>query len=429
MNFVDQVKIAVEAGDGGDGSISFRHEKFIAKGGPDGGDGGDGGDIIFEASANQDTLANFRYKKIIKAENGDRGSFNNRHGKRGKDQVVLVPIGTLIYDQDQLLVDLVQNHQREIIAKGGQGGFGNAHFISSTRQAPKFAEKGLKGQKIELQLELKMIADVGLIGLPNVGKSSLISRISQARPKIADYSFTTLKPSLGMLDFRGQAILIADIPGLIAGASSGKGLGFDFLRHIERTKILVHVVDISSSDPINDYLTIRHELETYQIDLKVKPEIIVFNKVDLLSQTEADRIINSFKKKLKTKTSILKISTQSLFGLDDLKDLIYREVDKINQLQPKDEISPETVKIINFDHLNPQTSRKFTVSKIANNKFKVTGQDLENLVNKTDFNNSEAVNRLHNLLIKRGLVNELKKQGAKDDCLVYLADHKIDFLF
>ncbi len=429
MNFVDQVTVAVEAGDGGDGCISFRHEKFINKGGPDGGDGGDGGNIIFEASTNQDTLANFRYKKLIKAENGSRGGINNRHGKKGKNQIILVPVGTLIYHQDQLLVDLTLNHQKQIIAKGGQGGFGNAHFISSTRQAPKFAEKGLKGQKLELKLELKMIADVGLIGLPNVGKSSLIRRISQARPKIADYPFTTLKPSLGMMDFRGLAILVADIPGLIAGASCGKGLGFDFLRHIERTKILAHIIDITSLSPVDDYLTIRHELENYQISLKNKPEIIVFNKIDLLDQLEVDQIIKNFKKQLKNQSLILKISTQSLFGLDDFKGLIYQEINKINQLQPDIEPTKETIKIINFDHLNNQTDRKFIVKKIAKNVFKVTGQDLENLVNKTDFNNSEAINRLHNLLIKRGLVNELKKQGAKEDSLIYLADHKIDFLF
>jgi len=430
MSFVDQVKITVQAGDGGDGAVSFHHVKYNPNGGPNGGDGGDGGDVIFEASNNQDTLANFRYQKIIKAGHGQRGGENNRHGKKGLDKIVLVPVGTMIYDDDRLIVDLDHNQQTFMIAKGGQGGFGNAHFVSSTRQAPKFAEKGLKGQFFELHLELKMIADVGLIGLPNVGKSSLLSKISHARPKIANYPFTTLKPFLGVVDIHGRTILFADIPGLIAGASDGKGLGFDFLRHIERTKILVHVIDVTSVSPTKDYLTIRHELETYRADLKSRPEIIVFNKIDLISSTRLASIIQQFRSKLKLNNAIYSLSTYNSEGIPEFLEMVYQlsQVTEKNQLEDNQTTIKSDYKVINLDNLPKKQDHKFEIKVISNNVFRIHGQSIEDLVNKTDFNNSQSLDRLVRLLSKRGVIKELKKMGAKPGCLVFVDQHKLESL-
>jgi len=431
MSFVDRVNLTVQAGDGGDGAVSFRRVKYNPYGGPDGGDGGDGGDVIFEATNNQDTLASFRYQKIIKAGSGQRGGQNNRHGKRGLDKVVLVPVGTMVYWDDQLIVDLDHHQQTYLIAKGGQGGFGNAHFVSSTRQAPKFAEKGLKGQVFELRLELKMIADVGLIGLPNVGKSSILSKISQARPKIANYPFTTLKPFLGMVDIHNRTILFADIPGLIAGASEGKGLGFDFLRHIERTKILVHVIDVTSADPIQDYLIIRHELTNYQANLKSRPEIIVFNKIDLISPDQLESIIDNFRQKLKLKNLVYGVSTYNSVGIPEFLESVYQlsqVVDKKYSQDQKQKKIKDDYKIINLGSLAQKPDQRFEIKVISSNVFRIYGQSIIDLVNKTDFNNSESLDRLVYLLTKKGVIKELKKLGAKPGCLVFVDQQRLESL-
>src|SRR3990167_4677379 len=268
MSFVDRVSVTFKAGDGGNGIVSFRREKFRAKGGPDGGDGGDGGDLVLTASRNQNTLANFSYQKLVKAAHGQNGGRSKRHGKSAPNLEVPVPVGTTVIENDKLLADLTDDGQRVIIAKGGKGGFGNAHFKSSTRQAPRVAEKGEKGQQLEATLELKMIADVGIVGLPNAGKSTLLSVISNARPAIADYPFTTLSPNLGVADIdESNAILLADIPGLIEGASQGKGLGDEFLRHVERTGLLLHLIDVYNEDVAKAYKVIMQELRDYKIDL------------------------------------------------------------------------------------------------------------------------------------------------------------------
>jgi len=279
--FVDEVEITAKAGDGGNGIVSFRRERYISKGGPDGGDGGNGGSILLQASRNENTLANFRFQKERKADDGMPGGNAKKHGKNGDDLVVYVPIGTQARVGKKIIADLVTDGQQEIIAKGGRGGFGNAHFTSSTRQAPRVAEKGERGEKITLVLELKSIADVGLVGLPNAGKSTLLAAITSARPKIANYPFTTLEPHLGVAKVaKHTELLIADIPGLIDGASRGKGLGDEFLRHVERTQILLHVIDAYTEDIVTAYLTIQRELRHYTVDLTKKPQIVALTKID-----------------------------------------------------------------------------------------------------------------------------------------------------
>ncbi|MBR2709945.1 GTPase ObgE, partial [Candidatus Saccharibacteria bacterium] len=262
--FVDKAKVSLKAGDGGNGAVSFRHEIYIPKGGPDGGDGGKGGDIIFKADKDTDTLVDFRFTPILTAENGKNGSGQRSAGRSGRDLIVEVPIGTAVYKNGSLLADLVQDGQTAVIARGGDGGFGNAHFKSSTRQAPIIAEVGEPGEEFEAELELKSLADVGLVGLPNAGKSTFLSVVSNARPEIADYPFTTITPQLGVAIIDGHDILIADIPGLIEGAAEGKGLGHDFLKHVERTAVLLHLVDVYNDDAGTAYETIRNELKKYE---------------------------------------------------------------------------------------------------------------------------------------------------------------------
>jgi GTP-binding protein len=322
MSFVDTVKVTVIAGTGGNGKLSFRREKFVSMGGPNGGDGGDGGDVVLVASRNQNTLMAFRYQKELKADSGQPGDKSNMHGRSAKDLLVMVPVGTIATSisseqsfippnvlpnespggkqtaataentdnaSSTIVADLVEDGQQVIVAKGGRGGFGNAHFVSSRRQAPNFAEKGEPGEIFELKLELKMIADVGLVGLPNAGKSTLLSKLSNARPEIADYPFTTLTPNLGVVDIdKTTSVLFADIPGLIEGAADGKGLGHDFLRHIERTAVILHLIDAYTEDVASVYQTIRAELAAYQPDLTTRPEIIVLTKVEGLDQEIID---------------------------------------------------------------------------------------------------------------------------------------------
>lgn len=292
MQFIDEVTIQVRAGDGGNGRVSFRHEKFVDRGGPDGGDGGKGGDVVFMASRNQNTLVAFRYQKELIAEPGGPGGKTRKHGRNGKDLTVSVPVGTTISADGVVIGDLTEDEQTCIVAAGGRGGFGNAHFISSTRQAPKFAEPGGEGEEKALTLELKLIADVGLVGLPNAGKSTFLSVVSNARPKIADYPFTTLTPNLGVVDVEdGRSMLIADIPGLIEGAAEGKGLGDAFLRHVERTAVLLHLVDATSETIPEDYMTIEAELASYKVDLSAKPRIVALTKTDALLPEDRKSVV------------------------------------------------------------------------------------------------------------------------------------------
>jgi len=281
--FIDKAKIFVQSGHGGNGCVSFRREKFVPRGGPDGGDGGDGGNVYIEASAKLQTLYDFRYKRHFKAKNGQPGMGANRHGKNGEDVIIRVPCGTIITNNQQPMTsDLTEPGQRVLMAQGGCGGRGNTHYKSSTNQAPRYAQEGTTGEEAELQLELKLIADVGIIGMPNAGKSTLLAHLTAAKPKIANYPFTTLSPNLGVLELTDRYITLADIPGLIEGAHEGIGLGDEFLRHIERTKILLHVVDLSAEDPMKNYDIINNELKKYSKTLGRKPQVLVLNKIDMV---------------------------------------------------------------------------------------------------------------------------------------------------
>ncbi len=327
--FIDEASILVKAGDGGRGCVSFRREKYVPKGGPDGGDGGKGGDVYIVATSSKNTLLDFHYKRIFKAERGEHGKGKDQHGKNGKDLFIYVPVGTVIKDPKtgEVLADLVEDGQMWLAAKGGRGGRGNARFVSPTRQAPRYAEEGEKGEERELRLELKLIADVGLVGLPNAGKSTLISVISDAKPKIADYPFTTLVPNLGVVKYKDLTFVVADIPGLIEGAHRGAGLGIQFLKHIERTRLIVHLIDVSTlnrEEPLKPYEVIRNELESFSKTLAEKEEIVVFNKIDLLSGEELKHFVDIYKKHIKV--PLLSISAIRKDGINNLIRLIVRKL-------------------------------------------------------------------------------------------------------
>jgi GTP-binding protein len=409
MSFVDKVRVAAAAGQGGNGKLSFRHEKFIDKGGPDGGDGGDGGDIVLLASRNQNTLAAFRYQKEVRADSGRPGGKTRKHGRSAKDLIVALPVGTIATNDDGVVVaDLVEDGQTVIVAKGGRGGFGNAHFVSSRRQAPSFAEKGEPGEVLDLDLELKMIADVGLVGLPNAGKSTLLSKLSNARPEIADYPFTTLTPNLGVVDIdKSTSILFADIPGLIEGAAEGKGLGHDFLRHVERTAVILHLIDAYTEDVAAAYQTVKSELKAYQPDLAKRPEIIALTKVEGLDEEIIADLASQLKKVAPKKTPILAISSQSGAGLKPLLFAVKDIVGKARSKHKKTAVK-QTVPVLALT----DTSDAYTVAKDGG-VFVVTGERIEKFARRTDFDNDQGVQRLRDIMRRAGILHELRRQGIE----------------
>ena len=415
MSFVDKVKVTVTAGAGGDGKMSFRREKFISKGGPDGGDGGDGGDVVLLASRNQNTLAAFRYQKELKAEAGKPGGQNRRHGRSAADMIVAVPVGTLAMHEGKLVADLVEDGQRAVVARGGRGGFGNAHFVSSRRQAPKFAEKGEPGEIFELQLELKMIADVGLVGLPNAGKSTLLSKVSNARPEIADYPFTTLTPNLGVVDVdKDHSILFADIPGLIEGAAEGKGLGHDFLRHIERTAVILHLIDSYNEDVATVYQTVRAELEAYQPELIKRPEIIALTKVEGLDNEIIDDLMGQLTRVKPKKTPIFAISAQSGEGLQQLLFTIKDIVEAMRALPAEEDEVPD-IPILTLE----DTTDEWQVTE-KGKAFVITGSKIEQFARRTDFSNEQGVQRLRDIMRRQGIMHELRRKGIEPDQVIQI---------
>ncbi len=325
MKFLDQAKIYIKAGNGGSGSASFRREKYIEFGGPDGGDGGDGGSVIVEAERNLNTLIDFRYRQHFKAESGKSGSKKNKTGGSGKNLVLKVPIGTQIYEEDNntLIYDLTQNKEKFVVATGGKGGLGNTRFKSSTNRAPRKKTDGKKGEEFWIWLQLKVIADVGIIGLPNAGKSSFLSKCTRARPKIANYPFTTINPNLGVLNMNHKEIVLADIPGLIEGSHKGVGLGDKFLRHIERCKTLIHLIDVSEKDILGNYLKIRNELSKYDKNILKKKEIIIFNKLDLVNTNSINEKLKEFKNKVKKSYEITSLISNQNF--EKIKKIIYKK--------------------------------------------------------------------------------------------------------
>lgn len=423
--FSDTAKVSLKAGKGGDGAVSFRREIYIPKGGPDGGDGGKGGDIIFKADKDTNTLIDFRYTPILTAEDGRNGSGTRSAGRAGKDLIVEVPIGTIVKRDGKVIADLVTDGQTAVIARGGDGGFGNAHFKSSTRQAPIIAEVGEPGEEFEAEIELKLLADVGLVGLPNAGKSTFLSVVSNAKPEIADYPFTTLTPQLGMATIDEQDLLIADIPGLIEGASEGKGLGHDFLRHIDRTAVLLHLVDVYNNDAGEAYKTIRGELEKYS-DLASRPEVVALTKCEGVDSEIIEMQMASILK-INPEVKVFTISAAAHQGIDDLLRELKSEVilqrqseansanDKVHFTEPSDDEALPTIS------LSPEAVKTTWKVTKEDDKFIVTGEKIEKFARRTDMNNYASVNRLRDIMKKMGIRAELISLGAEPDSIVSIA--------
>lgn len=412
MSFVDNATLLIKAGDGGNGRVSFRHEKFVDKGGPDGGDGGDGGDIVLVASRNQNTLASFRFQKELAAQPGEPGDKTRKHGRSASDLEVLVPVGTVATDEvGHVLADVDVDGKRAVIAKGGKGGFGNAHFVSSTRQAPRVAEKGEAGEQLMVRLELKMIADVGLIGLPNAGKSTLLSVISNARPEIADYPFTTLTPNLGVVDVDKEAsLLFADIPGLIEGAAEGKGLGDEFLRHVERTAVLVHLIDAYQEDVATAYRTIQKELKAYKIDLSARPQVVVLTKIEGLDSEIVKDQLSKLKKAVSKDTSLAAISCMTKQGVPELLRVVRGlvEAERAHERAAEAAIAAPDVLVLTLEDEN----EAWEVVK-AEDAFVVRGPKIERFAGRTDFNSPAGIERLRDIMQRQGIMHELVRQGVQ----------------
>lgn len=412
--FVDTAKVFVQAGRGGDGAVSFRHEIYVDKGGPDGGDGGKGGDVIFVAVEGLNTLIDFRYKPELKAEPGQSGAKRDRHGKSGATMYVKVPVGTVVRHEGRIIADFTKNGQEFVVAKGGDGGYGNAHFKSSVRQAPRVAENGEPGEVFEAELELKLLADVGLVGFPNAGKSTFLSVVSNARPEIADYAFTTLTPNLGVADIDDGSLLIADIPGLIEGASEGKGLGDAFLRHIERTAVILHLIDAYTDDIAKAYQTIRHELAAYSEDLATRPEVIALTKIEGLD----DELVAMQKEALQQvagDTLVFAISSQAHEGLTEVLRELRKEVVAIREAEHEiaEDDESEGLAIISLD--DDAKALAWHIRKVEEGErtvFIVKGHKIEKFARRTQFDTFEGVNRLRDIMKKMGITHALTRDGA-----------------
>jgi GTPase len=422
--FLDRVKIWVHAGDGGDGAATFRREAHVPRGGPDGGDGGRGGSVYLEVDPGQTTLRDFQHRHHFRASPGGRGQRARRHGKAGEDLVLPVPPGTAVYDDDTgaLLADLVALGQRAMVARGGRGGLGNTHFKTPTHQAPKHAQKGEPGDEHWLRLELRLIADVGLVGLPNAGKSTVLAALTAARPKIADYPFTTLEPNLGVLDLGegdGRRPTIADVPGLIEGASGGAGLGHAFLRHVERTRILVHVVDGSSRDPEWDHQVIRDELEAHDPALLEKPILVVLNKLDLPVAAAAWSAFEAERKR--QGLQVIGISAMEGLGLDGLQR-------QLGEMLPSDEEMhepPEPAGVV--VHRIDSLAEGFSVEAEGDGVFRVRGRRIERIAAQTNFDNEESAERFQRDLARLGIEDELRRAGVTPGDTVLIGSTELEW--
>ncbi len=413
VKFLDKARIRVVSGHGGNGMVAWRREKYVDKGGPAGGDGGRGGDIYFIADENMSTLLDFKIKSVYKAERGENGGIKGMHGACAKDLYIKVPLGTMVRDTKtgKIIADFTENEQTILIAKGGRGGRGNARFATAQKRAPQFCEPGEPGIERILELELKLIADVGLLGMPNAGKSTYISAVSSAKPKIADYPFTTLVPNLGVVQKSdGGSYVIADIPGLIEGASEGVGLGHEFLRHVERCRFLVHIVDLTADNPLNNYEIINNELKKHSEHLGNLYQILVLNKIDAVMKEDLDRFIENFKQ---YSADIFPISAVTKQGIKELLHFIDTKVDEI----PKPVFD---IEIENDEGAYNNDDSAFEVSKIAKDAFIINGGKINRLAGVTDSRNTEQVIRLQNILKGMGVFDELKKYGLKNGDTVIL---------
>lgn len=423
MKFIDRVKIYIQAGTGGNGTVAFRREAHVPKGGPSGGDGGRGGSVIFVATNSLSTLLDLRYYREYKAQNGEKGHAKKMHGADADDLVIRVPVGTCVYDDDtgNIIADLTKDGQRAVIAKGGRGGRGNARFASSRNPAPKICENGEPGEKFNLRVELKLLADVGLVGFPSVGKSTLLSVVSKARPQIADYHFTTIVPNLGVVQVKdGRSFVMADLPGLIEGASQGKGLGHQFLRHIERCRVIVHIIDMSGSegrDPYEDYVTINKELGEYEYRLLERPQIIVANKMD---GDEAEENLKKFKEKLGDQ-KVFPIIAPIHEGIDAVlyavADALETAPDFFNQEEEQESVL----------YTYKEEEKPFTIHNKGNGVWEVTGKKVERLVQMASFTTDDGFQRFALQIRNMGIDDALREAGCEDGDTVRLYDFEFEF--
>lgn len=426
--FVDQVTIEVKAGNGGNGAVAFRREKYVPFGGPNGGDGGRGGDVVLEADSNLSTLLDFRYQRLYEAPNGGMGTSQDMHGKNAGDIVMKVPLGTTVTDTatGQAVFDITEHGQRVVIAHGGVGGRGNAHFSSSTHQAPKYAENGEPGEERKLTLELKLLADVGLIGYPNAGKSTLIAALSAARPKIADYPFTTLVPNLGVVRVDDEhTFVVADIPGLIEGASEGVGLGHQFLRHVERTRLLAHLIDMSpmtGREPLDDYAVINRELEKYDARLADLPQIVVLNKIDVADAELVEMVTQELTAQGRT---VFAVSAATRQGLEPL---VFALAERLRTLPlPAPLVDEETLRITVDTMTRRRQDRRWLASRNSEGVYIVEGKGIERLISMTNLDNDAAVTRLQRTLEKTGIIAKLRTLGAGQGDAVRIGKTEFDF--
>ncbi|HHV65137.1 MAG TPA: GTPase ObgE [Peptococcaceae bacterium] len=420
--FYDRSKIYVKAGDGGSGAVSFRREKYVPLGGPDGGDGGRGGDIVLLADEGLRTLVDFRYKRHYKAERGEHGQGKDKHGKSGEDLILRIPVGTVVIDEatGEILADLTKHGQKVVIAKGGRGGRGNARFISNTNKAPTVAEKGEPGEERWLLLELKLLADVGLVGFPNVGKSTLISRVSAARPKIANYHFTTLVPNLGVVKVGDESFVMADIPGIIEGAHTGAGLGHEFLRHIERTRLLLHILDISGSEgrnPLEDFEIINKELKEYSPALAERKMLVVANKMDVPGATEN---LPKLKEALQDRYEIFPISAVTGEGI---KELLHRIIQILPQVPPIEfSASPDKHRVVRAERED-----RFVLERLEDGKFVLKGKEIEKHAAMAYLETEDGIMRFQNILKAMGVYDALKAEGIKDGDQVIIGTLELEW--
>lgn len=418
--FIDKVKIYIKAGNGGDGSASLHTEKYVPNGGPDGGDGGKGGDVVFVASASENTLNAFHFQKHFRAGNGENGGRQRSYGKSGQDVIVTVPVGTVVKSTDgKIIADMFEDGQREVILTGGKGGRGNYHFKTSRRQSPSFAELGQKREQFEVILELKTIADVGLVGFPNVGKSTLLSVVSSAKPKIANYHFTTLSPNLGVVSYHDETFVLADIPGLIEGASEGLGLGHSFLRHVERTRLLVHVLDISGSedrDPLNDFELINNEIFSYDDNLRQLPMLVVANKMDMPNSEEN---LNRFIQKYGDKYQIVPMTTIIHEGVGEFITAVADKLKDAPELQP--------LQFVPYN-LQGEEDDSFEVVKLDEGVYEVVGGLVEILSRKVDLDDVDSYRYFEKTLKTRGVYKALRDAGIKDNDTVIIGEVEFEYL-
>ena len=422
--FIDHAKIYVKAGDGGNGCVSFHTEKYVTNGGPDGGDGGKGGDVVFVATSKISTLQSVRFKHKFVAKNGEKGMNRKMYGKGGEDLKIAVPVGTIIkdIDTDRIIADLSEDGQEVIVAKGGKGGLGNMHYANAVRQAPRFARAGIPGEEKNLSIELKLIADVGLVGYPNAGKSTLLSVMTKAKPKIADYPFTTLEPVLGVVQDFDTSFVIADIPGLIDNAHEGAGLGHDFLRHIERTRLLIHVVDVSSADgrdPIDDFKSINEELRLFNEQLASRPQVVVANKSDMASEEEVELFVNAVKEM--GYEDVFVTSGAAMIGIKPLIDKVSELVSKLPATPIFDSIEEE--KVYKFE-----PKEQFTIEVDEDGVYNICGQWAKVTMESTNFDDPESLSYFQRSLINAGVIDALREKGIQEGDTVRIDDFEFDFV-